>query len=97
MLSAMVELCTEDAKFMRPFLDNWAKAMLAIGQTSALDDGIRQFSLETLVGLAEGAPGMLRKSESAVTSAVHLGLSLMLDVEEDPDWARNPDVCISHT
>ena len=45
-----------------------------------------------LCGVCEDASGMVRKSKTFMQSAVQLALTLMLEVEDDEDWCKKPDV-----
>lgn len=91
LLCAMADLATEEPTFFRPQLDEFAMAMLKIGQTEGFEDGVRQLVMECLVLIAEEAPGMVRKSRVFLESAVNLAFTLMLTVEDEPGWTQESE------
>ena len=93
-LSALVEVATEEGKFFQPQLHALIPLMYAIGADTNkmdLDDGIRQYACEVLVATANSAPTMVRKNQSFIRHMLLVCLSLMLDVEEDPQWGQKEE------
>lgn len=52
----------------------------------ALDEDVRQSAMELLVSIAETAPAMTKSHPNFVNQLVPALLSIMAEVEEDPDW-----------
>jgi hypothetical protein len=90
-LGAIADLCTEEPTFFRPHLEALSNAMGIIGETRELPDGVRQIALECFVLVVEEAPGMARRCSPLIERAVRLALSLMLEVDEDPEWVSQPE------
>ena len=57
------------------------------GDTS-LNNMQRQLALEVIVTLSETAAAMLRKHTNIVTQTIPQMLAMMVDLEEDEDWAN---------
>ena len=57
------------------------------GDTS-LNNMQRQLALEVIVTLSETAAAMLRKHTNIVAQTIPQMLAMMVDLEEDEDWAN---------
>jgi hypothetical protein len=93
-LSGFTEVATEEGKFFEPHLDKIVAAMYSIGAdvgNKNYEEGLRQFAAEVLVGMAESAPTMVRKSNNFIKHSILVCMSLMLCVEEDPQWGVKQD------
>ena len=93
-LAGLTEVATEEGKFFEHDLDKIIPAMYAIGADTTgrgLDDGLRQYACEVLIGMAESLPPMIRKSPMFIKHSILVCMSLMLDVEEDPLWGQKED------
>ena len=93
-LAGLTEVATEEGKFFEKDLDKIIPAMYAIGadtQNRGLDEGVRQYACEVLIGMAESLPPMIRKSPTFIKHTILVCMSLMLCVEEDPMWGQKQD------
>lgn len=93
-LAGLTEVATEEGKFFEKDLDKVIPAMYAIGADTlhkGLDDGLRQYACEVLIGMAESLPPMVRKSPTFIRHTILVCMSLMLCVEDDPQWGNKQD------
>nr|CAB3256613.1 importin-5 [Phallusia mammillata] len=80
---SLVELCEEAPKVIRPHVENLLTICLKIVSDCDLMDNIRQLTLETIVTLAETAPGLVRKQKQLIPLIVPQMLALMIDLDDD--------------
>lgn len=88
-LAGLTEVASEEGSFFEHHLPALVNMMYAIGANVNkldLDDGVRQYACEVLLGVAESASVMARKSAHFIKHTILVCMSLMLDVEEDPQW-----------
>lgn len=90
-LRAVVDVASEEATFFRAHLVQVGNVMAQIGNAKQMDDGLQQLCMEALSAIAEGAPGMVRKSKPFIETAVKLSLSLMLEVDDDAEWSQQEE------
>ncbi|XP_038050344.1 importin-5-like [Patiria miniata] len=92
LLKSFIELEESVPKLVRPNLETVVVLALNIVEDTNLTDSWRQLGLEMIVTLAETAPAMLRKLPQYIPHIISKMLSMMVDLEEDPDWAMGDDV-----
>jgi hypothetical protein len=90
-LGALVDVAELQPTFLRSSLDQVGQAMMSIASSEALDAETRQLAAEFLLGLAENASGMMRKCKWLVGALLPLGVQLLCEVEDDPDWVHKED------
>ncbi|OWF47177.1 importin-5-like [Mizuhopecten yessoensis] len=87
LLKCLIELAETVPKYLRSQLDNIIPFCLKIVSDANLDDSWRQLGMEAIVTLSETAPAMVRKFSKFMSLLVPQILALMVDLEEETDWA----------
>eukprot|EP00698_Gefionella_okellyi_P011181 TRINITY_DN2935_c0_g1_i1.p1 TRINITY_DN2935_c0_g1~~TRINITY_DN2935_c0_g1_i1.p1 ORF type:complete len:1109 (-),score=299.02 TRINITY_DN2935_c0_g1_i1:650-3934(-) len=91
-LEVLIGLAETEPTFLRQHLVLVVSTMTTIAQTNDLDDSIRQLAMEFLMTLAESASSMVRKMGTFVQQVFPIGLSFMLERDEDTsDWNDEED------
>lgn len=90
-LTALIDVAELQPTFLRSHMDQVGQAMLAITASEVLDAETRQLAAEFLLGLCENAAGMVRKCKWLVEALLPLGVQLLGEVEDDPDWGGQAD------
>lgn len=91
-LKCLIDLAESCPKFLRTQLEPLIELCMKVVGNSELPDQWRHLALEVIVTMSETAPAMLRKYGKFVPSLVQLVLSLMIDLEEEEDWAFSDEV-----
>ncbi|XP_051983041.1 importin-5 [Xyrauchen texanus] len=86
-LKSLVEIADTAPKYLRPNLEATLQLSLKLCADTNLTNMQRQLALEVIVTLSETAAAMLRKHTNIVAQSVPQMLSMMVDLEEDEDWA----------
>ncbi|KAL7845929.1 hypothetical protein AOLI_G00241210, partial [Acnodon oligacanthus] len=86
-LKSLVEIADTAPKYLRPNLEATLQLCLKLCADTNLTNMQRQLALEVIVTLSETAAAMLRKHTAIVAQSVPQMLSMMVDLEEDEDWA----------
>ncbi|XP_062236158.1 importin-5 [Platichthys flesus] len=86
-LKSLVEIADTAPKYLRPNLEATLQLCLKLCADTNLTNMQRQLSLEVIVTLSETAAAMLRKHTAIVASSVPQMLAMMVDLEEDDEWA----------
>ncbi|XP_077408613.1 importin-5 [Vanacampus margaritifer] len=86
-LKSLVEIADTAPKYLRPNLEATLQLCLKLCADSNLPNMQRQLALEVIVTLSETAAAMLRKHTAIVAQSVPQMLAMMVDLEEDEDWA----------
>ncbi|KAG9262144.1 importin-5 [Astyanax mexicanus] len=86
-LKSLVEIADTAPKYLRPNLEATLQLCLKLCADTNLSNMQRQLALEVIVTLSETAAAMLRKHTSIVAQSVPQMLAMMVDLEEDEDWA----------
>ncbi|XP_071950516.1 importin-5-like [Antedon mediterranea] len=92
LLKAFIELVETVPKMIRPHLPQVLTMFLVITSNKNLPDSWRQLALEVIVTLSETAPAMMRKQQDFIPTIVPEMLAMMVDIEDDPDWADSDEV-----
>ncbi|XP_064614966.1 importin-5-like isoform X2 [Liolophura sinensis] len=92
LLKSLINLAENIPKFLRPQLENIIGLCMKTVSDANLDDQWRQLALEVIVTLSETAPAMVRKFGNFIPLLVPQVLALMVDLEDDPDWALQDEV-----
>lgn len=93
-LEMLIEVAGEHPRFLRKQLVQVVDAMMQVAEASTLESGSRQLAVELVVTLCEArekAPGMMRKLPQFLDRLFKCLLTLLLDVEDDPDWYTADD------
>ncbi|XP_013780072.1 importin-5-like [Limulus polyphemus] len=87
-LKSFVDLAESCPRFLRSQLDLLLQICLKIISETKMADSWRHLALEIIVTLSETAPAMMRKLASKhITQLVPLIFNMMIDLEEEEDWA----------
>ncbi|RUS71531.1 hypothetical protein EGW08_020701, partial [Elysia chlorotica] len=87
LLKCLIELSENVPKFLRSQLEHVFDLCLKIVSDANLEDTWRQLALEVIVTMSETAPPMVRKFGKFIPLLVHQVLALMVDLEDEDDWA----------
>ncbi|XP_043927244.1 importin-5 [Protopterus annectens] len=86
-LKSLVEIAETVPKYLRPHLEPTLQLCLKLCGDTNLGNMQRQLALEVIVTLSETASAMLRKHTNIVTLTFPQMLAMMVDLEDDDDWA----------
>uniref|UniRef100_A0A3B4B4F7 TOG domain-containing protein n=1 Tax=Periophthalmus magnuspinnatus TaxID=409849 RepID=A0A3B4B4F7_9GOBI len=86
-LKSLVEIADTAPKYLRPNLEATLQLCLRLCADTNLSNMQRQLSLEVIVTLSETAAAMLRKHQALVAQIPQM-LAMMVDLEEDDEWAQ---------
>uniref|UniRef100_A0AAY4B7J7 TOG domain-containing protein n=1 Tax=Denticeps clupeoides TaxID=299321 RepID=A0AAY4B7J7_9TELE len=86
-LKSLVEIADTAPKYLRPNLEATLQLSLKLCADTNLTNMQRQLALEVIVTLSETAAAMLRKHTAIVAQSVPQMLAMMVDLEEDEEWA----------
>ncbi|KAF4801531.1 Importin-5 [Turdus rufiventris] len=87
-LKSLVEIADSVPKYLRPHLEATLQLTLKLCADTSLSNMQRQLALEVIVALSETAAAMLRKHTNIIAQAIPQMLAMMVDLEEDEDWAN---------
>eukprot|EP00072_Mus_musculus_P045187 XP_006519602.1 PREDICTED: importin-5 isoform X2 [Mus musculus] len=87
-LKSLVEIADTVPKYLRPHLEATLQLSLKLCGDTNLNNMQRQLALEVIVTLSETAAAMLRKHTSLIAQTIPQMLAMMVDLEEDEDWAN---------
>uniref|UniRef100_G3TGJ1 Importin 5 n=1 Tax=Loxodonta africana TaxID=9785 RepID=G3TGJ1_LOXAF len=87
-LKSLVEIADTVPKYLRPHLEATLQLSLKLCADTSLNNMQRQLALEVIVTLSETAAAMLRKHTNIVAQTIPQMLAMMVDLEEDEDWAN---------
>jgi len=95
-LAALIDLISNSGddfggKFFKKYLNPIVQLMHSISVDSNKDDGLRQYGLEVLLSLAESSEAMVRSSKSFIRHSLQMCLSMMMCVQDDPQWSMKND------
>ncbi|XP_053719016.1 importin-5 [Synchiropus splendidus] len=86
-LKSFVEIADTAPKYLRPHLEAALQLCLKLCADTNLTNMQRQLALEVIVTLSETAAAMLRKHTSIVAQSIPQMLAMMVDLDEDDEWA----------
>uniref|UniRef100_A0A3B3DDR7 Karyopherin (importin) beta 3 n=1 Tax=Oryzias melastigma TaxID=30732 RepID=A0A3B3DDR7_ORYME len=86
-LKSLVEIADTAPKYLRPNLEATLQLCLKLCSDTNLANMQRQLALEVIVTLSETAAAMLRKHTAIVAQTVPQMLAMMVDLEDDDEWA----------
>lgn len=87
-LKALVEIADTVPKYLRPHLEPTLQLSLKLCADTSLSNMQRQLALEVIVTLSETAAAMLRKHTSILSQTIPQMLAMMVDLEDDEEWAN---------
>ncbi|XP_041502184.1 importin-5-like [Microtus oregoni] len=87
-LKSLVEIANTVPKYLRPHLEATLQLSLKLCGDPNLYNMQRQLALEVIVTLSETAAAMLRKHTNIIAQTIPQMLAMMVDLEEDEDWAN---------
>ncbi|XP_023803510.1 importin-5 [Cyanistes caeruleus] len=87
-LKSLVEIADSVPKYLRPHLEATLQLTLKLCADANLSNMQRQLALEVIVALSETAAAMLRRHTNIIAQAIPQMLAMMVDLEEDEDWAN---------
>eukprot|EP00871_Galdieria_phlegrea_P002659 jgi/Galph1/3394/GphlegSOOS_G2049.1 len=85
-LESLVEVTDSESKYFKKFVAPYGEFMAKLASESSLDEGIRQEALEFLVSISEKLPNVCKKTRNFVSNVFQVSLSMMLELDDDPDW-----------
>nr|XP_028584102.1 importin-5 [Podarcis muralis] len=91
-LKSLVEIADTVPKYLRPHLEPTLQLSLKLCADTNLSNMQRQLALEVIVTLSETAAAMLRRHINIVAQAIPQMLTMMVDLEEDEDWANSDEL-----
>ncbi|XP_016295941.1 importin-5-like [Sinocyclocheilus anshuiensis] len=91
-LKSLVEVADTAPKYLRPNLEATLQLSLKLCADTNLTNMQRQLALEVIATLSETAAAMLRKHTNIVAQSVPQMLSMMVDLEEDEEWAMSDEL-----
>ncbi|CAL8301504.1 unnamed protein product [Gadus morhua 'NCC'] len=91
-LKSLVEIADTAPKYLRPNLEATLQLSLKLCADTNLNNMQRQLALEVIVTLSETAAAMLRKHTAIVAQSVPQMLAMMVDLEEDEEWAMTDEL-----
>ncbi|XP_028256566.1 importin-5 [Parambassis ranga] len=86
-LKSLVEIADTAPKYLRPNLEATLQLCLKLCADTNLTNMQRQLALEVIITLSETAAAMLRKHTAIVAQSVPQMLAMMVDLEDDDEWA----------
>ncbi|XP_066562833.1 importin-5 [Amia ocellicauda] len=86
-LKSLVEIADTAPKYLRPHLEPTLQLSLKLCADTNLTNMQRQLALEVIVTLSETGSAMLRKHTNIVSQSIPQMLAMMVDLEEDAEWA----------
>ncbi|XP_003966409.1 importin-5 [Takifugu rubripes] len=86
-LKSLVEIADTAPKYLRPNLEATLQLCLKLCADTNLANMQRQLALEVIITLSETAAAMLRKHTAIVAQCVPQMLAMMVDLEDDDEWA----------
>ncbi|XP_052784006.1 importin-5-like [Mya arenaria] len=87
LLKCLIDIAENVPKFLRPQVENVITFCMKVMSDTNLPDTWRQLGLEAIVTLSESAPGMVRKCSKLLPMLVPQILAMMVDLDEEEDWA----------
>ncbi|KAG7268938.1 hypothetical protein CRUP_002934 [Coryphaenoides rupestris] len=91
-LKSLVEIADTAPKYLRPNLEATLQLSLKLCADTNLNNMQRQLALEVIITLSETAAAMLRKHTAIVAQSVPQMLAMMVDLEEDEEWAMTDEL-----
>lgn len=93
LLKCLVDLAENTPKYLRHHLEAVFNLCLKMVSEKEMGDQWRQLSLEVIVTLSETAPAMVRKHCGKFLNVlVPQILVMMVDLEDDEEWARSDEI-----
>uniref|UniRef100_A0A8C4STW7 Importin-5 n=1 Tax=Erpetoichthys calabaricus TaxID=27687 RepID=A0A8C4STW7_ERPCA len=86
-LKSLVEIADTAPKYLRPHLEATLQLSLKLCGDTILTNMQRQLALEVIVTLSETASPMLRKHTNILAQSIPQMLAMMVDLEDDDEWA----------
>lgn len=98
-LELLIEVAETEPKFWKSYLHIACPLMLTVASRRSAEEEddddaarrTRQLALEFLVTIAEKLPSHCRKMGNFVQSVFPVGLNMMLELEDDPDWHKQEE------
>ncbi|NWR59070.1 IPO5 protein, partial [Bucorvus abyssinicus] len=91
-LKSLVDIADSAPKYLRAHLEPTLQLSLKLCADANLSNMQRHLALEVIVTLSETAAAMLRRHTNIVAQAIPQMLAMMVDLEEDEDWANIDEV-----
>jgi hypothetical protein len=90
-IESIIEIAVSKASFFKKHAANVVGAMYQIAKTTNLDDSVRHLAMEFMISLAETSPSLVKKIPQFVDNIFPLCMSMMLDIQDDEEWAETYD------
>lgn len=90
-IESIIEIAVSQASFFKKHATTIVGAMYQIAKTSNLDDSVRHLAMEFMISLAETSPSLVKTIPQFVDNLFPLCMSMMLDIQDDEDWADTYD------
>ena len=86
-LKCLIELAENCPKVLRSQLEPLVQMCLKVMDDANVENSLRHLALEIIVSLCETAPAMVRKQAQMLKPVIHQVLQLMVDLDDDDEWA----------
>ncbi|KAK7090444.1 importin-5-like [Littorina saxatilis] len=91
-LKCLIEMAESTPKFLRPSIEQLFPFCLKLMSDRELPDSWRQLGMEVIVTMSETAPAMVRKYSKFIPLLVPQVLAMMVDLDEEDEWAFQDEV-----
>ncbi|KAK4528301.1 hypothetical protein GAYE_SCF54G6238 [Galdieria yellowstonensis] len=85
-LQSLVEVADSEPKYFRRVIAQYCEFLTKLAAQVNMEEDIRQEALEFLVAICEKMPNVSKKTRNFVPELVRVALSMMLELEDDPEW-----------
>jgi len=90
-LKCVIELAENCPKVLRSQLEPLVQLCLKVMDDANVENSQRHLALEIIVSLCETAPAMVRKQAQLLKPVIHQVLQLMVDLDDDEEWAMQDE------
>eukprot|EP00761_Pharyngomonas_kirbyi_P010975 gb/GECH01010999.1/.p1 GENE.gb/GECH01010999.1/~~gb/GECH01010999.1/.p1 ORF type:complete len:1091 (+),score=312.68 gb/GECH01010999.1/:1-3273(+) len=90
-IERFIDISESQYHFFKPQVVQVIDAMFTIAASDQLQESIRHLAIEFMITLSETAPGMVRRVDEFIDNVFPLFMHMMLDIEEDSEWAETPE------
>lgn len=90
-IEKFIDIADTQHHFFRQCSGQVIEAMFTIASTESLQQNIRHLAIEFMITLSESSPATVKRLPHFIDNVFPLCMGMMLDIEEDPDWADTPE------
>ncbi|GJQ14176.1 hypothetical protein GpartN1_g5967.t1 [Galdieria partita] len=85
-LESLVEVADSEPKYFKRVIAQYCDFLTKLAGEINMEEDIRQEALEFLVTICEKLPSLSKKTRNFVPELFRVSLSMMLELEDDPEW-----------